>query len=622
MRRFRAFGLVLMALFSLRTPVAVAADLPTAEAVLKIHRENRARFSRVHLQLVQSYETTDAQCRRAQKDADEKERILKLLKAAGPSDRTLKVDGKPVEGAEAARIMEYLSGAEAQQTIKHLRAQSKPFRLIDPMEFFQDGDQYQFRMPVIRPKTDAELQAWTFCAAPVTAESLLADYRDIGIYSRSAKTKPAARWWHHSADRAAYITDKPLSELMNVHLPPYTDITKPGWGERHPYDGFFSQPAEKYRVVREEEIDHQLLTVVDVQLPLSPTSESRLVYRGWLDLKRGAIPIKLYQLQGHADTPQDVFERSQPYEITTTHSMCELPGGAFYPTKTVAEYWNTDPDAPELTKEEWQKVREGKRRVPVVVDRRYTWDCSFVDNQPQFTEDFFVLPFPEDQQLYDHDAHKMVGELERQPLVKVGQPAPPLTISHWGDGKPRTLADLKGQVVVLDFWGLWCGPCRASIPKLKAIQAQFPDKPVTFIAIHNAEKDPKDLAARIAEFQQKNDWRFVAAIDSGRMIEDSVTGRAYGIKGFPTTVIIGADGKIVYVDPDLEGPECDDPDPEKLAAFEKEANALMESRFEAVGETWPIDPDLDEKKQTEIYERAERRFIALQIETALENAPR
>ena len=87
-------------------------------------------------------------------------------------------------------------------------------------------------------------------------------------------------------------------------------------------------------------------------------------------------------------------------------------------------------------------------------------------------------------------------------------------------------------------------------------------------------------------------------------------------------MIIGADGKIAYVDPDLDGPECDDPDPEKLSAFEKEANALMKSRYEAVGETWPINPDLDDKEQTEIFERAERRFIILQIETALKNAPR
>ena len=88
------------------------------------------------------------------------------------------------------------------------------------------------------------------------------------------------------------------------------------------------------------------------------------------------------------------------------------------------------------------------------------------------------------------------------------------------------------------------------------------------------------------------------------MIEDSVTSAAYGITGFPTTVIVGPDGRVAYVDPDLEGPPCDDPDPEELAAFEKAANELMKSRFEAVGETWPIDESLDEDEQHTIYVRA------------------
>jgi len=621
MRRFRAFGLVLIVLCSLRSAVALAADLPTAEAVLKIHRENKAKLSQLHLQCVHHYETTEAHCRFAQKQADDLERDSKLFQQVKAEGGTVQIDGKPVEGAALKNLLEMLTGATAAQDIKRLRMQSKPFRTNSPMEFFIRGNEYQLRTPLSDPKDAAELQAWKFPEAPLSAKSLLKEYRSVSIYSRSAKTTPAARRWPDSANCHAYITEKHAGDLFGSDFPPFTIVARPTWDNWHPYDGFFSQPAERYTVVREEMVDGRLLTVVEVDVPLNEDVRDVWRYRAWLDLKRGALPIKMFYDQVATDKPRADFDKIIPRYIATTEEIKELPGGAFFPSKTTAEDWRFDSSV-QLNKDEWAEIHAGKRKEPMAVDTRQIWDCSLVDNQPQFTEDFFVLPFPEDQQLYDHDAHKMVGELERQPLVKVGQPAPPLTISHWLDGKPRTLADLKGQVVVLDFWGLWCGPCRASIPKLKAIQAQFPDRPVTFIAIHNAEKDPKDLAARIAEFQQKNEWRFIAAIDSGRMIEDSVTSAAYGMKGFPTTVIIGADGKIVYVDPDLEGPECDDPDPEKLAAFEKEANALMKSRFEAVGETWPINPDLDEKEQTEIFERAERRFIILQIETALKNAPR
>ena len=318
---------------------------------------------------------------------------------------------------------------------------------------------------------------------------------------------------------------------------------------RHPIDAFFSQSADKYHVVRNEEIEGRSLTVVDVAMPIAKGSNSLLAYRGWLDLKRGAIPIKLYHGQNQGEAPKNQFDHRQPDEIVTTHEIRELPNGGYYPTKTVREVWDRDPEAPEPTAAEWDEVKADKRRLPLVVHRRYTWDCSVVELKTDFGDGFFTIPFPAGQQLFDHDVGKMIGALDAKPLVKVGQQAPPLSIAHWLDGKPRTPADWKGQVVVLDFWGLWCGGCRSSVPRLNAIQDRFGTEPVTFISVHNAEKDRMKLAARIGEFKTKNKWNFIGAIDTGTMLEDSVTTNAYGIRGFPTLVIIGTDGRIVYVDP-------------------------------------------------------------------------
>lgn len=143
---------------------------------------------------------------------------------------------------------------------------------------------------------------------------------------------------------------------------------------------------------------------------------------------------------------------------------------------------------------------------------------------------------------------------------------------------------------------------------------------MTFSAIHNAEKDPIELAWRISAFAKSSDWQFIHAIDAGRMIEDSETTAAYGVKSFPFMVIVGVDGNIAYVEPYSDGPLCDEEDPALLAEFEKKCDALYKSRFEAVGEPWPITETADENKKMAILERVEKQYLIQQIEKLLNQA--
>src|SRR5215472_3310250 len=58
------------------------------------------------------------------------------------------------------------------------------------------------------------------------------------------------------------------------------------------------------------------------------------------------------------------------------------------------------------------------------------------------------------------------------------------------DGQARKLSELRGQVVVVNFWATWCGPCQEELPRLAKIAASYEGKPVKFVAI--SIDDPKD----------------------------------------------------------------------------------------------------------------------------------
>jgi thiol-disulfide isomerase/thioredoxin len=138
----------------------------------------------------------------------------------------------------------------------------------------------------------------------------------------------------------------------------------------------------------------------------------------------------------------------------------------------------------------------------------------------------------------------------------IGKPAPELAkIKGWKNGEPTTLAALKGKVVILDFWGYWCGPCVHSMPELMALHDKYNDKGLVIVAVHDdsaesiADMDHRLEKAR-SEIWGGRDLPFLVALDGGG--ETQVEGRkgkasgattaAYGINSFPTTVLIDRDG--------------------------------------------------------------------------------
>ena len=99
------------------------------------------------------------------------------------------------------------------------------------------------------------------------------------------------------------------------------------------------------------------------------------------------------------------------------------------------------------------------------------------------------------------------------------------------------LSDYKGKTVYLDFWASWCGPCRQSFPWMNDMQSRYSAKGLRIVAI-DVDQNSDDGKA----FLKDNPARFDVAFDpSGK------TPRAYAVKGMPTSVLIGPDGKVLMV---------------------------------------------------------------------------
>jgi cytochrome c biogenesis protein CcmG/thiol:disulfide interchange protein DsbE len=120
---------------------------------------------------------------------------------------------------------------------------------------------------------------------------------------------------------------------------------------------------------------------------------------------------------------------------------------------------------------------------------------------------------------------------EGRPLQ--GDPAPDFSLTLL-DGSEVSLSDLRGQVVVLNFWSSWCGPCREEAPTLQKVWEMYEGKGVIFVGV--SHKDAEDASRA---FVQELGLTYLNGADPRGHIS-----RAYGITGVPETFIVDAEGKV------------------------------------------------------------------------------
>jgi RNA polymerase sigma factor (sigma-70 family) len=128
----------------------------------------------------------------------------------------------------------------------------------------------------------------------------------------------------------------------------------------------------------------------------------------------------------------------------------------------------------------------------------------------------------------------------------VGSPASPLQVVGWTDGQAHSLADHRGKVVFLDFWGIWCSACIDGMPNLERFKQKYEPRGIVFLSIHT----PGEEIDKIRRFLNVKQSSIVSALDANRgpngNSDDGVTAGRYGVKGYPTVVMIDRQGMIAF----------------------------------------------------------------------------
>ena len=116
-----------------------------------------------------------------------------------------------------------------------------------------------------------------------------------------------------------------------------------------------------------------------------------------------------------------------------------------------------------------------------------------------------------------------------------GEQLPPFALKDT-KGETHDLADLRGQVVVVNFWASWCPPCVEEMPSLERLQDRMEGKPFKLLAVNMGEDED-----RVRPFIEEMGYTYPILLNPPQEMT-----REHNVRGLPVSFIVGPDGDIVY----------------------------------------------------------------------------